>query len=199
MIILGVAPKFDKATEYSHKWFMKIMNTCDAKLAGRPISRVEVEHCVSEGYDTLIFYDHGSDDCLWGSPNEKVIDKHNVSEISKFVKRIYTMACLSSKVLGVRFYDREVLYVGYIREFAFTPYDEHFFEYVVTEGVKAFIQGLTAPEIKRIMIDAFNKSIREAKDPWTKIWLQWDRDSLRVYDRLCDKPTWWQRILAKLC
>lgn len=198
MIILGVAPKFDEATEYSFKWFEKIMDVCDAKISGRPVSRIEVEHCINQGYDTLIFYDHGSCDCLWGNPSEKIVDKYNVDDIAKFVKRIYTMACLSSKVLGVRFFERDVLYVGYIREFAFTPYDEHYFEYVVTEGVKALIQGLSAPEVKRIMIDAFNKAMREAKDPWTKIWLQWDRDSLRVYDKLGDKPSWWQRIWVKL-
>jgi hypothetical protein len=190
-----VAPKFDDVTAISWRWAERLRQAVEAlgwsiaELGGRPVSRTEVEDAVSRNPDaSFVFYDHGSEDVLWGSESEAVVDLRNVEKLAGRV--VYTMACLSAKKLGATAYTQySCVYVGYIREFAFTPGDEGLFCEAANSGFIAYAKGESDwGKIKKIMVEAFNEAIAKAEDPWTRTWLTWDRDALRVYAPNADQP-----------
>jgi hypothetical protein len=190
-----VAPKFDDVTEYSWRWAQRLKEAIGAlgwsvvELGGRPVSRAEVEDALSRNPGTpFVFEDHGSEDALWGSESEAVVDLKNVEKLAGRV--IYTMACLSAKKLGATAYaQHNCIYIGYVREFAFTPYDEELFCRAANSGFIAYAKGESDwAKVKKFMVEAFNEAIARAEDPWTRTWLTWDRDALRVYAPNADQP-----------
>jgi len=188
MKVLGIAPCFDKATEYSYKWYEELMKKVKPKIKLKELKKEEATRknfnqiVSTEAFDAIVFYDHGEKDGLVAQGGkEYILDTKNLSKVA--AKVIYTMACLSAKKLGVDAYKKGIVYVGYIEVFAFTTYDEHLFCQAANSGFIAYAKGeRNWKKIKQIMIEAFNKAIELADDPWTKIWLRWDRDALRVYD-----------------
>ncbi len=183
-----VAPKFDEPTSYSYLWSRRLKEEIEKKgwevidLSGRRISREEVEKALSENSDVpYIHYDHGSEEAHWGSETEAVVDTENVSLLSERIT--YCMNCLSAKRLGVEAWKRGCVYVGYVESFTFTVEDERLFCESANSGFIAYVNGETDwKRIKQVMVEAFNKAIDEAEDPFTKMWLRYDRDALRVYN-----------------
>ncbi|MEM2281438.1 MAG: hypothetical protein QXZ68_05560 [Candidatus Bathyarchaeia archaeon] len=142
-----VAPSFDEASRYSYEWSREIVNHLQAKgfkvtdLSGRTVSRNEVEEALKQNPGAfLIFYNHGSEDCLWGSRTEKVVDLENVWMLSG--REVYTCACLSAKKLGVKAYAEDcTAYWGYTDVFAFTTEALEEFKQFANIGIIIRIEG----------------------------------------------------------
>jgi hypothetical protein len=138
--------------------------------------------------DAIVFYDHGSDDCLCAQGGvDCILDSENVEKVAG--KVVYTMACLSCRKLGAQAYALGCVYVGYYEEFTFTTDDEKYFCEAANSGFISYVNGETDwAKVKKAMVEAFNKAMQEVQDPWARMWLQWNRDSLRVYAKGVDKP-----------
>jgi len=111
---LLVAPLFDDVTIYSLQLAKSI--EADERLEGRPILRKEYEAAVKDK-QLLIFYDHGSEDTLWGTENQGILDLDNAETAPK---EVYTMACLAGKSLGVALWRLGSVFWGYSDVFTFT-------------------------------------------------------------------------------
>ena len=120
-----VRPIWDDITIYSCKWAEEIANILKergalvADLAERPVSREELERILREHPEACVgFWDHGSENCLWGGEGEKVLDLNNCELLAN--KEVFTLACLSAAKLGVEVWRKGGKYWGYIKEFSFT-------------------------------------------------------------------------------
>jgi len=188
MIALVIRPRFDDATDYSYRWAGELVDALSRKftvvdIGNRRVTRAEVEATIkSRDPVIIVFYNHGTEDAWWGSPSEKIIDTNNVDLLSGRI--VYTMACLTGEKLGTVAWRKKCkVYVGYTEPFGFTVYDEEKFKIAANSGMIAYIDGEEDwANIKRIMIDTFNRMIEEADDVWTKMLLRSDRDALIVYD-----------------
>jgi hypothetical protein len=187
-MFLLIAPKFDTATEFTFKWIQEVRDEIvkqnyDWVFLSDGVSRKDVEdHLKSEDVDTVIFYDHGSEDALWGSSSEKVIDTDNVSLLNG--KDVYTLACLSGKKLGVEAWKRGCkTYIGYEEEFVFTTDEEDLFKECANSGIlKKLRDKVSWKEAFNYMKQKYNECIEKAQSFWTKVWLAHDRDCLVKYD-----------------
>jgi len=193
--VLGVAPRFDEATEYSYKWYRRLKNKIKDKVELRDLTEAKATRQNFEAEikafnpDCLVFYDHGTENCLVQQGGQGcILDTKNVKLVSH--KVVYTMACLSAKKLGVEAWKRGAVYVGYIEVFAFTTYDEKLFCEAANYGFVLYVNGEKDwAKIKKAMLSKFDELIAKATDPWTKIWLRHDRDALRVYNGEAPTPT----------
>ena len=190
-----VAPRFDEATEYTYAWSQRLKELLFStgwrieEVGGGRASRREVEQLLERSPGLpFLFYDHGSEDALWGSEGEAVVDLKNAGLLANRV--IYAVACLSAKKLGAVAHSvYGAVYIGYAREFAFNPREEVLFCEAANSGFTAYAKGERDwKKIKELMIESFNKAIEKAGDPWTKLLLAWDRDALRVYAPGADEP-----------
>ena len=83
MKALLVAPVFDEVTPYSYDWSREVKNILESKgyevkdLSGTEISREDVEKHIDD-IDLFCFYDHGSENALWGNREEPIIDGKNI-------------------------------------------------------------------------------------------------------------------------
>ena len=67
--------------------------------------------------------------------------------------------------------------------FGFTAYDEQMFCEAANYGMILYAKGETNWEtIKTKVMDKFNQLISEASDPWTKVWLSYDRDAWHCWN-----------------
>jgi hypothetical protein len=190
-----IDPEFDEATYYSHLWASRLKEAVEAEgwkvieIGGRRVSRAEVESALASNPSVpYIHYNHGSEDAHWGSETEKVLDLNNVDKVAGRI--VYCMNCLSAAKLGaVAYTNYKCIYVGYVREFAFTVEDEQLFGEAANSGFIAYAKGERDwAKIKQVMINAFNEAINRTNNPWTKTWLTWDRDNLRIYCEGVDSP-----------
>jgi hypothetical protein len=188
VVYLIVAPKFDEVTEYTRKWVEEVREEIVKQnyqfvFLSNGVKREDVENVLKrEDVDTLIFYDHGNEDCLWGSLSEKVIDTNNVDLLKG--KVCYTLACLSGKKLGVEAWKRGCkVYIGYEEEFVFTIDEEELFKECANSGIlKKLRDKVSWKEAFEYMKQKFNECIEKAQSFWTKVWLAHDRDCLVKYD-----------------
>jgi hypothetical protein len=195
MQVLLIDPKFDDATAFSHLWASRLKKALEEEdwkvleIGGRRVSRAEVEEALENNPNIpYIHYDHGSSDAHWGSETEAVLDLQNISKVAGRI--VYCMNCLSAKKLGaVAHSSYGCIYIGYIREFTFSVEDEHLFCEAANSGFIAYAMGEKDwSKIKALMVEAFNRAIAQAENPWTRVWLAWDRDSLKVYAEGADQP-----------
>lgn len=185
---LVVAPRFDEATAYTFKWVQEVKEELQKQgynviFLNNNVKRKDVEDIIkNQKIDLIIFYDHGNEDCLWGSSSEKVIDTNNI-ELFKG-KEIYTLACLSAKTLGVEAWKKGIkVYIGYVDVFVFSSSEEELFKESANSGIlKKIRDKVSWKEAYNYMIQKFNECIDKAKEFWTKVWLAHDRDCLRKYD-----------------
>jgi hypothetical protein len=196
MKAIFVRPKFDEASSYSFLWAERLINAVRDKLESfvdlpsDKATRGNVEEALKANPDfDFVFYDHGNTKGLAAQGGEEYcIDDGNVGLLKGRV--CYTMACLWLSGNGAKAYaaDAKVV-IGYIREFAFTVEDEQLFCQAANSGYIAYANGETDwRKIKEIMINAFNEAMNRTDNPWTRTWLTWDRDSLRVYAQNVDQP-----------
>jgi hypothetical protein len=190
-----VLPEFDDVSKYSHLWGTRLIEQVKDKvnvilLERGNATREKFEKALQEHPEAdICFEDHGSESCLVAQGGEDcVLDTSNVEKVAG--KIIYTMACLSSTKLGaVAYSSYGCVYVGYIKEFAFIIEDEELFCTAANSGFIVYARGEKDwAKIKAAMIEAFKKAISETDNPWSKIWLQWDLDSLRIYAEGVDEP-----------
>lgn len=139
MDALIVAPVFDDITVYSHEWAqaaVELFPNPPQQIGGEVVTRDEVMNAWT-GKDMLAFYNHGSEEVLWGSPENRVVDLDNVAESPPV---IYTMACLSAQKLGVEAWKHGRVFWGYSQPFSFstTALDE--FKEFANNGLKLVLQ-----------------------------------------------------------
>jgi hypothetical protein len=188
--VLGIAPRFDEASEYSFKWFMNLVNQVAGKvdldaLLEDNATRANVEKALGfKKYDAILFYNHGNEDGLIAQGgNDYVLDRNNIELTRSSTGFIYAMACLAGKGYGVTWWQRGGVFIGYTEVFGFEPDEEKLFETAAGSGFIAWAEGERDwKRIKEIMIETFNDMISKAKTAWSKIWLTHDRDALVVYD-----------------
>jgi len=164
-----VAPKFDPATKHSSAWCDEVANLVEEKvyLTDRPITRAEVEEALEQNPEAIfIFYNHGSEDALWGSRIESVEDLLNAGLLSG--REVYTLACLSAKHLGREAHRRNCrAYWGYEREFSFTLDALEDFKASANKGIKLRLEGLSwracLEKTKEFMTELADKLLAEGK------------------------------------
>ncbi|MEM2259986.1 MAG: hypothetical protein QXP52_00175 [Candidatus Aenigmatarchaeota archaeon] len=203
---LVIAPKFDEATEYTFKWVQEVKEELQKQgynviFLSNGVKRKDVEETIkNEEIDLVVFYNHGNEDCLWGSHSEKVIDCDNIDLFKG--KEIYTLACLSAKKLGVEAWKKGVkLFIGYDDTFVFTTTEEELFKECANSGIlKKLRDKVSWKEAFDYMKKKFDEAIDKAKEFWTKTWLAHDRDCLRKYDSLQPPITkcFFRKIAIKL-
>ena len=119
-------PKFDEPTEHSFAFAGEILRWCRQagidiiELAEDDAVRPAVEKALQTfNPDIFVFYDHGSEDCLWGQGGAAAaIDLKNVGLLANI--ETYTLACLSAKSLGVEVWRRGGAYWGYTEAVGYT-------------------------------------------------------------------------------
>ena len=145
---LLVAPVFDDITKYSLVWANEIEDWLSnpTVLKGRPITRSEVEQHL-KGKTLYIHYGHGSENALWGSHTEAVVDLKNVKLLPK---EVYTMSCLTAKRLGVAAWRNGSTYYGYYESFSFTEDSLKEFQEFANCGMKFHLSGESWKEVTRL-------------------------------------------------
>jgi hypothetical protein len=192
--VLAVAPCFDTASEYSFLWWERLREAIKDKVELQELLRETAVRSAFEANvetfnpDAIVYFNHGGEDCLCAQDGAAcVLDGGNVDRVAG--KIIYTMACLSAAKLGVEAWKRGCVYVGYVETFTFTTNDEQLFCQAANSGFTAYVEGEQDwAKIKAVMVEAFNKAMEQADDPWSKLWMQWDRDALRIYAPEADTP-----------
>ncbi len=139
-------PRFDKVTEYSSSWCIELHDSHPfAKVSLEKESvRAEVESVIPQML-IICFYDHGSEDVLWGNDGKPLIDLKNISKFKGVP--IYTLACFSSSVLGRKAIEAGIpVYFGYSKPFGFYPYRQEYFKIQASEFWKALERNATWKE-----------------------------------------------------
>jgi len=182
-----VAPEFDFVTKQSSAWCEEVADLFEEKvyLTGRAISRVEVEEALRKNPKAIfIFYDHGSEDVLWGSRTEKVVDLFNTDLLAG--REVYTLACLSAKLLGRKAHRRKCrAYWGYEEEFTFTLDALEEFRASANEGIKLRLKGLgwkkCLKKTKQLMTELANKLMAQGRI-LASICMESNSNCLRCWD-----------------
>jgi len=180
--LLVVAPRFDTATEYSFDWagdFLKIIednpNVEYSALLKDMATKRNFDQFMPL-HDILIFFDHGIKDALIGQGLEKLVT--NVTAGKFAGKKVFTMACLSALELGKYAYHSGCLeYWGATESIGFTLVDADLFGEVFVQGAyERFVLGLPIEEVMENMQNHFVEQMDKTTNPWTKVWLQKDKD-----------------------
>jgi hypothetical protein len=153
MKALVVAPKFDDATEYSYEWSREVVDwlktaTYDVvDIGGREVGRQEVETELQKGVELYVHYDHGNEDCHWGSRTTKVVDLENDHLLAG--KEVYCMNCLSASRLGRDAVKNKgcVAYYGYTDVFAFSTDALDDFKTFANAGLKYRLLGYSWQQV----------------------------------------------------
>lgn len=148
-MIIFFAPRFDRATQYSFDWCREVEDYAEAK--GETIYMLHEREAVKRELETIlvthpralfVFFDHGNEDCLWGNDDRHAVDLTNNSLLKK--RECYTMACLSSKILGADSYRRyATIYWGSYELISFTTDALAEFKKAMNFGIKMRIDGET--------------------------------------------------------
>lgn len=147
------APKFDEPTEYSLDFSREVKEWLENKgytvidISGRETSRSEVDEALRNHPKALfIHYNHGSEDKLWGSKNEAVVDLENVDLLVG--RPTYCMNCLSAQKLGVEVWKRGcIFYYGYIQVFGFSTEALQDFKAFANYGIFLYLEGESLSEL----------------------------------------------------
>jgi hypothetical protein len=189
-VVLGIAPRFDEASQYSYKWFMNLFEKTNEDVEFDLLvvdfaTREEVEKKLSiKKYDIILFYDHGDENGLVAQGGQSyVLDKNNLELTKSSCSFIYTLACLAGKGYGTTAWQKGIVFIGYTDVFGFTTEEEELFEEAAGAGFKLWAKGeRNIKIIKEFMISKFEEGIKKAKSAWTKIWLTHDKEHLVAYD-----------------
>lgn len=189
--VILIGPMFDEATVFSFGWSKEVKEAHEAQgykvheLSGRPVTRVEHDNLLIDNPDIpYIFYDHGSEDCLWGSKTEKVIDLSNVHLLVN--RDVYTLACLSALKLGV-----EAMKIGaksfwgYTESFAFSTEALDEFKEFANSGTKYRLEDKALPECLKLakeLATKLSEKLIEAGKYIAAILMNGNRDALVCYN-----------------
>jgi hypothetical protein len=186
-----VHPKFDDVTQYSDGWAQEIVDILKDKgllvadLGGREVTRAEVEEALDEHPEAYVgFWNHGNEDCLWGSKAEKVFDLQNSDRLAG--KEVFTMACLSAKELGKEVWSKGGTYWGYTEAFSFTTDSLVEFQEAANCGFHyRFLEGDTHQNALKRAKDTFTElsyKLVDAGKTFAAIAMRNDRDALVYYN-----------------
>jgi len=180
--LLLVAPRFDTATEYSFEWATAFHDmikddpdieytTLLEALANKNEFDAKMPY-----HDVLVFFDHGVKDALIGQNLAKLVKTVSVGKLTG--KKVFTMACLSASELGVHAFHNGCLeYWGATESIGFTLVDADLFGEIFVRGAyQRFVEGLSIDEVLTNMDTHFVEQMDKTQNPWTKMWLQKDRD-----------------------
>jgi len=183
--MVNISPSYDSPTEYSRSWNQKLLETelgdnIDINLIGDDATRENFVSAI-DGTPRVIHFGHGSENALIGQNSELIVDSGKALELKD--KKVYTMSCLSAKVLGVEAYKRGCKeYWGAIEPIGFVPEEDELFGEVYNLGAyQRFYEKLPIKDVLKNMEDKFNENMDKAVDPWTRVWLRADRDSWRCW------------------
>ncbi|MEM3389612.1 MAG: hypothetical protein QW491_09405 [Thermoproteota archaeon] len=191
--ILLIAPRFDDATQYSYLWMQRLLEKVEKKVEAVKLFETHAtrEHVLFEtgGKDAVVFYDHGSEDCLYAQGGQECVFTSSDAHLFRG-RLLYTMACLAARKLGATVYANGGRFIGYYEPFSFVVNEEERFCRAANSGFIAWAEGeRDFARIKQTMVDAFNAEIDSTQDAWAKVWLRYDRDALRVYAPGVDTPS----------
>lgn len=193
--MLNISAVSDEVTEYSNKWNQRLceelgdVQRCD--LVRVDATRARFEDAIKT-YDPsmVIFYDHGSDDALWGSDVRELLDYGNVGTVAG--REVYTMACSSGKKLGPEAYRKGCkAFWSYDKPFSFVTSDEEVFGSLANMGLvlklrKALNWGESVAAVK----EEYNRVIEglkaEGGHGWSVVALINDRDALVCWWSGCE-------------
>jgi len=182
---LFVAPRSDEATEYSFSWASKLLTKIGNSLNLIKLLQNDAVYFKMNQYinsvTSMIFFDHGNEECLVGQDGFAFMDMDDTSELKD--KKVYTMACLSAKKFGAEAYNKGCKeYWGAVEAIGFTLEEADLFGDVYIEGAyKRFVENKSIEETYQSMQDHFDQQKTIAVNPWTKIWLQKDKDMWVVW------------------
>jgi hypothetical protein len=201
--LLNVAPKFDTPTEVSFEWNKDFVEKCSTHNPPSVITSLLESKAEPIGFknqlkdhNVLVVFDHGTESAILGQNKSKLLTIKEAGLLKD--KKVFAMACLTAKELGVEAYHRGCKeYWGAIEPLGFTLEDAHLFGEVFIEGAtKRFCQDIPINEVYMSMIEHFNTQIAKTSNPWSKIWLQKNAEIWVVWyddnepERLAPKGLW---------
>ena len=189
-IAILIAPNFDEPTSYTFNWSRELVSLLQEKgynvidIGNKEVSRSEVEYYLNLFPNVLcIHYNHGNEDCWYGSFTEKIVDLDNAQLLSH--REVYCLNCLSAKKLGVEAYKLgAIAYWGYVETFTFTTDAIEEFKEFANSGIKFRLEGHSWEESlqmsKNLAKQLSEKLIKEGKFI-ASIVLEQDANALRCY------------------
>ena len=207
-----IAPRFDKATEYSFAWCQAVEKYAIDKgydviiLNKEQATRTRVEEELRGWPDAcLIHYDHGDVDRIYGD-GEPVIDLDNNVLLTK--RECFSMSCLSAKTLGVDSYHRyHTTFWGSWEVISFTTDALDEFQRAMNFGIKLRLDGVTDWNIIMEKTlendnDIIDELIGKGKI-FAAALLRQDRDARRVWTDKTPPPDqnskcFWRNLLLTL-
>lgn len=202
---LIVSPVFDAVTQDCYEEsrdaleYMKGKVKIVGDLSGRAITRREVEDALKAQPEAgLAFWNHGSEDKLWGSEKEVVINLQNVGVLSG--REVYTVACSFGKRGGVEAYKVGAKATwAYTEVVTYTTDAKEEFKEAFNHGIKRRADGFSWKEClektKKRMTELIDKLVAEGKN-LAAACMRWDRDILVCYDAHPPETTCAGRKLA---
>jgi len=206
---IGLAPISDITTIFSERWFRKSVQsslnpalvytgadaTRNTQILYDPMVKVLEENLG----ESLIFYDHGGEDCLYDFKKNKLFTLKDAPLLATR-PYVYTMACLSAKKLGKEVYKYGGTYWGAVEAIGFTTTGEEKFGEALSYGIVLRLQNplLSWNDIILAVKGKFNEIIEKSEDAFDDIWLAKDRDMLHCYGPDAEDPPpipWWQRLI----
>ena len=199
-------------TEYSSAWCRELYDSHQfAKVSLENESvRAKVEAVIPRML-ILCFYDHGSEDILWGNDEKPLIDLENILKFKGVP--VYTLACFSSSVLGRKAVEAGIpVYFGYSKPFGFYPYRQEYFKIQASVLWKALEKNATWKEA----FETFKKKCLDLADEldangesMVADQILWNLDCAEVLGAVNLKVEWgepitpppslWDRIAQFLC
>ena len=207
---LLVAPIFDEVTEICYEEsrdalsYMKDKVEIAGDLSGRPIKTEEVESALkSDPEVNLAFWDHGSDDKLWGSEQEAVISLENVEILSE--REVFTSACSFGKKGGVVAWEQKakaVLASTDVVTFTTDSLPEfcEAFNFPIKRRVDGFSWKDCLEKTKQRMTELIDILVKAGK-ALAAACMRWDRDHLVCYNGGSpppEEPCRVSRLIARL-
>ena len=195
-----IAPVFDEVTPHSYDWSREVLGWLINKgyvvedLSGSEISRADVEKDL-DSVDLFIFYDHGTEDALWGSETEAVIDLKNCSLLAG--KTVITMACLAARKLGAELWKLKAVFSGYYDPFSFTTDALAEFKKFANSMIFYRLEGLSwkqAFEASKELGYALAGKLSQAGKFIASVLMRQNTDTLRCYN--AQEPTTTCRLRA---
>ena len=186
MGILGICPRFDGPTQHSSQWFHDVLGEYEIiELNKERANPQETEKAIQEqDPESIVFYDHGSEDVLWAQGGrEHIFDLENAQLMKG--RSLYTLACRSAKELLPKMVQEGALATwGYDRDFGFYTGDyEKYFEEQANRGLKALLKAKTFGGAKQVFLEKCEEMIEELEergDIFVADQLIWNMEGLRV-------------------
>jgi len=166
------------ATEYSYEWAGIVKQQFE--INGWQVIDLAIDNAITSQVESVlqdaknevvIFYGHGFPDCMIGQNLEAVIDLNNMSLLKN--KKVYVMACWTTKELGKKAEGIVYCYLGYNQPVSFTvPYSDYLGK-CVNKGILEMLNthSCTFEEARQEIIAEYNHWIKHFKRKG--IWAHW--------------------------